>query len=123
MARAQQPRTPTIGFLNSASRDAYGHLVSAFVQGLAQNGFVEGQNLAIEYRWADGRYDRLPSLADELLRRNVAIIVATGAGGFAAQAAKAATSTVPIVAGSMSGSRVYRVRSRFFRVGIAAVSA
>jgi putative tryptophan/tyrosine transport system substrate-binding protein len=95
-ARAQQARTATIGFLNSASRDAYAHLVSAFVQGLAENGFVEGQNLAIEYRWANGRYDELPALASDLVARQVAAIAATGSAN-AANAVMSATKTIPIV--------------------------
>ena len=96
-ARAQQPAVPVIGFLSSASADPSAHLLDALRQGLAESGYVEGQNVTIESRWADGRYDRLPSLAAELVRRNVAVLVATGAGGLAAQAAKRATSTIPIV--------------------------
>jgi putative ABC transport system substrate-binding protein len=95
-AWAQQTRTPTIGFLNSASREAYASLVSAFVQGLADNGFVEGQNLAIEYRWADGRYDALPALAADLVQRQVAVVAATGSAN-AANAVMNATKTIPIV--------------------------
>jgi putative tryptophan/tyrosine transport system substrate-binding protein len=96
VARAQQARAPTVGFLNSASRETYASLISAFVQGLADNGFVEGQNIAIEYRWANGRYDALPMLAADLVQRQVAVIAATGSAN-AAQAAMSATKTIPIV--------------------------
>ena len=93
-ARAQQPAMPMIGVLQSASADAYGKFVAAFRQGLAETGFIAGQNVAIEYRWAEGRYDRLPTLADELVGLGVALIAANGP---AAPAAKAATATIPIV--------------------------
>jgi putative ABC transport system substrate-binding protein len=96
-ARAQQPAMPVIGVLSSGSAKAWDYQVNALRQGLAESGYIEGQNLAIEYRWAEGHYDRLPSLAAELVSRDVAVIVATGAGGLAAQAAKAATSSIPIV--------------------------
>jgi putative ABC transport system substrate-binding protein len=93
--RAQQPATPVIGFLNSTS-DASGQTVAEFHRGLAQTGFVEGRNVSVEYRWAEGQYDRLPALAADLVRRHVAVIVTTG-GIPSALAAKAATTTIPIV--------------------------
>jgi putative tryptophan/tyrosine transport system substrate-binding protein len=96
-ARAQRPATPVIGLLSSASAESWAYQLNAFRQGLSETGYIEGQNVAMEYRWADGQYERLPSLAAELVRLEVAILVATGAGGFAAQAAKTATSTIPIV--------------------------
>jgi putative ABC transport system substrate-binding protein len=94
-ARAQQPALPVIGFLDSSSADDYAPFLAAFRVGLNEAGFVEGRNISIEYRWADGRYDRLPALAAELVRVPVTVLVATGIT--AAVAVKAATTTIPIV--------------------------
>ena len=95
-ARAQPPVMPVIGFINGGSADASARFVTAFRQGLNQTGFVEGQNLGVEYHWLEGKYDQLPALMADLVRRRVALI-ATPASGPAARAAKAATSTIPIV--------------------------
>ena len=95
-ARAQQPAMPVVGYLSARSPEDTTHLVEAFRRGLKETGFIDGQNVTVEYRWALGQYDRLPAMAAEFARRPVAIIVATG-GEPAALAAKAATSTVPIV--------------------------
>src|SRR6516164_5675336 len=94
-AHAQQVPMPVIGFLNSASPEGYAPELSAFRQGLMESGYVEGQNVAIEFRWANGQYDRLAALADDLVRRRVSVIAATSTP--ANLVAKAATSTIPIV--------------------------
>jgi len=99
--RAQRPVIPVIGYLHSGSSAPYVHLVAAFRQSLKEAGYVEGENVAIEYRWAEGRYDRLPALAAELVGRHVALIVAQG-GDPSVLAAKSVTSTIPIVFTSSS---------------------
>jgi putative ABC transport system substrate-binding protein len=92
--RAQQSALPVIGFLNVASQEGYTHYVAAFLDGLKESGYAVGQNVAIEYRWAEGHYERLPDMAADLARRQVSVIVANTPANLAA---KSATSTIPIV--------------------------
>jgi putative ABC transport system substrate-binding protein len=95
-ASAQQQAVPVVGFLHPSSPEPFGHIVDGFRRGLNDTGFVEGQNVTIEYRWARGEYDRLPALAADLVQRRVRVILA-GGGEVGALAAKAATSTIPIL--------------------------
>ena len=95
VARAQQPAIPVIGYLSTQSADDSKLFTVPFLQGLKETGYVEGQNVAIDHRWAENQIDRLPALVADLVRRRVAVILAEGAA--AARAAKAATTTIPIV--------------------------
>jgi len=95
-ARAQQSAMPVIGFLNSASPQPFAKYVAGFRTGLKETGYIDGQNVTIEFRWAEGHYDRLPEMAADLVRRKVAVLVSTG-GEPSVLAAKAATTTIPIV--------------------------
>src|SRR6476646_4811217 len=95
-ARAQQPVMPVVGFLNVASPGPLRQQIAAFREGLKESGYVEGQNVAVEYRWAEGQYERLPELAADLVRQQVSVIF-VGGGAPAELAVKAATTTIPIV--------------------------
>src|SRR5262245_66073171 len=96
ISQAQQSGKPLVGFLHTASPERFRPQVDAFHRGLKTAGYVDGQNVAIEYRWANGQVDRLPEMAADLARRNVAVIASTG-GNITALVAKAATATIPIV--------------------------
>ncbi len=95
-ARAQQTAMPVIGFLGSASAEPWAQLVAAFRAGLKERGYIDGQNVTLEFRWAEGRYEHLPTMAADLVRHKVAVLVSTG-GVATIRAAMAATTTIPIV--------------------------
>jgi putative ABC transport system substrate-binding protein len=95
-SHAQQGAMPVVGFINAASAENFKRQVAAFAEGLAKNGYIEGEKVKVEYRWAEGRYDQIPALVAELLARQAAVVSVTGSTA-AVQAAMAATRTIPIV--------------------------
>src|ERR1700761_100581 len=115
-ARAQQPQTPLIGFVSGRGADDSAQLVGAFQQGLAATGFVDGNNIAIDFRWANGDYDRLPALAADLVKHKVAVLVGVGGDVSAIVAAKA-TTTIPVVFGMGSDPVKAGIVANFNRPG------
>src|SRR5262249_41354078 len=116
IATRAQTAMPLIGFMSGRAPEESKHLLAAFHQGLGEAGFIEGKNVTIEYRWAFGQYDRLPAIASELVKRNVAVLVAVG-GDVSGLAAKQATSTIPIVFGSGSDPVQAGIVARLNRPG------
>ena len=108
--RAQQSAMPVIGYLHTGSPTPYAHLTASFRQGLKEAGYIEGQNVTIEYRWAEGQFDRLPALAADLVQREVAVIAALG-GNASPLAVRKLTSSIPIVFSS-GGGGPGQIRSR-----------
>jgi putative tryptophan/tyrosine transport system substrate-binding protein len=115
--RALQAALPVVGFLSSGSRQAFASIVKALFQGLGEIGYVEGQNFSIEYRWAEGQYDQLPIMADELVRRPVAVLITSG-GTVSARAAKAATTSIPIVFSTADDPVAARLVTSLNRPGV-----
>jgi putative tryptophan/tyrosine transport system substrate-binding protein len=114
-ALAQQPTMPVIGFLNSASPETYAPQLAGFRQGLNEVGYIEGQNVAIEFRWAKSQYNRLPELAADLVRRRVAVIAATG-GSVSGIAAKSATALPPLLGSVFKPAQLELIRERITQV-------
>jgi putative ABC transport system substrate-binding protein len=106
-ARAQQPKVPLVGWLSGRNSETDAHLLPAFRRGLNKQGYVEGRNVTIDYRWSDTQFDRLPALAADLVRRQVAVLVVAGAGS-SYQAVYAITKTIPIVSAAVTSDFAFR---------------
>jgi putative ABC transport system substrate-binding protein len=102
--RAQQPAVPVIGWLSGRNSETDAHLLPAFRRGLNRQGYVEGRNVTIEYRWSDTQHDRLPALAADLVHRQAAVIVTAGEAGLGVRAVQGITTTIPIVSATLSAS-------------------
>jgi ABC-type uncharacterized transport system substrate-binding protein len=107
-ARAQQRAMPVVGWLSTRNSETDAHVLPAFRRGLNRQGYIEGRNLIIEYRWSDTQDDRLPALAVDLVRRQVAVIVAVGTTRSAVRAVQAITTTIPIISAAVAGDAVFR---------------